>query len=287
MTGSAPGSGASLGETDAIPSAPARAAQSYDNCTGTIETLPTVISTQGTWCLTKNLTTSMTSGAAITLDGNNITLDCNDFKIGGLQGGLATNATGVFAVGRLNTTIRGCGIRGFRDAVWLNGSASFGGLIEDNRFDNNTNSAVYVLGGGHVIRRNRVVDTGGRPGGTQTNALLVSADQSSVTGNFIVGVTADAAGGDVIGIGAFGVANEIAGNYVSGLVVDDVGSAIGIFTGGGSRSSITDNRLLSTLDLGSSGVSASAGNLCGGNLTSGFAAAVGGGCIDAGGNVSD
>src|SRR5690606_27240382 len=38
------------------------AAQSYDSCTGFIESVPTTITTQGVWCFRKDLSTSVTSG---------------------------------------------------------------------------------------------------------------------------------------------------------------------------------------------------------------------------------
>lgn len=266
---------------------PARSAQSYDNCTGTIEAFPAVISTQGTWCLKSNLTTSMTSGTAITIAGNNITLDCNDFKIGGLAAGVATNAVGIYAFERLNPTIRNCGIRGFRDAIWINGEVSFGALIEDNRFDNNTRTALYVSGGGHVIRRNRLVDTGGRPGASFTNAMQLFAEQSTVTDNVIAGVFNTSESGDVTGIAAFGNANEVARNYITGLVVDETGSPFGISTAGATGNAIQDNRVLNPVELASTGVAAGAGNFCGGNLVAGFAAAVSASCIDTGGNFGD
>src|SRR5688572_11518098 len=65
----------------------ADAAASYDACTGFIDTLPATIGTQGTWCLRNNLTSSLASGAAISIATNNVVLDCNGFKIGGLSAG--------------------------------------------------------------------------------------------------------------------------------------------------------------------------------------------------------
>ncbi len=71
---------------------PAHAAESYDNCTGFIDSVPATITTQGTWCLRKNLATNITTGNAITIATNNVTIDCNDFKIGGLAAGSASRA---------------------------------------------------------------------------------------------------------------------------------------------------------------------------------------------------
>src|SRR6185369_12584927 len=94
-----------------------RAAESYDNCSGTVASLPAVISTQGTWCFKQDLATSITFGNAITVTTNNVTLDCNNFKLGGLAAGVGTHAYGVYAggygAGRSNITVRNCNVRGF------------------------------------------------------------------------------------------------------------------------------------------------------------------------------
>ena len=124
---------------------PARA-ETYQTCTGFIDSLPATISTQGTWCLRKDVSTGMTSGAAITIAANNVTIDCNHFKLGGLAAGSATTATGIQASStRQNVAIRQCNIRGFRFGVMLDGGA--GHLIEDNAFDGNTTFGMYVAGG--------------------------------------------------------------------------------------------------------------------------------------------
>src|SRR5688500_8114044 len=85
--------------------AQALAAESYQNCAGFIDTLPAVITSQGVWCLRKDLSTAMIAGAAIDIQANNVTIDCNDFKVGGLAAGAATNAYGVSTFA-LNATLR-------------------------------------------------------------------------------------------------------------------------------------------------------------------------------------
>src|SRR5687768_7416536 len=70
----------------------AYAAESYDYCPRVISSLPATISTQGTWCLKSNLSTGITTGNAITIATNNVTIDCNDYKLGRLPAGDATNA---------------------------------------------------------------------------------------------------------------------------------------------------------------------------------------------------
>ena len=61
------------------------------DCTA-ITSPPYVIATQGVYCLTGNLSTSITTGSAIEIQANNVTLDLNGFKLGELVAG-ATNYT--------------------------------------------------------------------------------------------------------------------------------------------------------------------------------------------------
>src|SRR5687768_14029700 len=124
---------------------PVHAAEGNDNCTGTITSLPATISTPGIWCLTQNVSTAITSGTAITVSAHDVTIDCNDFKVGGLPGNVNTNTVGVSAHNWLNTTIRNCVIRGFLEGIRLAGTAS-GGLVEHNRLDQNTVAGITLAG---------------------------------------------------------------------------------------------------------------------------------------------
>src|SRR5262245_57591291 len=100
------------------------------NCTP-ITSLPAVINVQGIHCLTGNLDTAITSGSAITINANNVVLDLNGFKLGGLGGGTATQAVGISGVQRQNITIKNGTIRGFHTAIELAGANSQGHVIED------------------------------------------------------------------------------------------------------------------------------------------------------------
>ena len=96
-----------------LPPPPLRAAESYDNCTGFIDSVPATIATQGVWRLRAHLGTAITTGAAINIAANNVTIDCNDFKLGGLAATDASAAMGISASGRQNATVRRCQLRGF------------------------------------------------------------------------------------------------------------------------------------------------------------------------------
>ena len=61
------------------------------NCTN-ITTLPATISTPGIYCLKQDESTAIESGAAIAITANNVTLDCNGYRLGGLQAGEGVNS---------------------------------------------------------------------------------------------------------------------------------------------------------------------------------------------------
>jgi hypothetical protein len=263
----------------------AAAAESYDNCSGFITSLPAVVTTQGVWCLDRHLETAITSGSAITINTNNVTIDCNDFKLGGLQAGVTTLARGITANGRLNTTVRNCNVRGFGTGI----DASGGGIVvEDNRFELNTRTAVDVAGDGSVVRRNLVNDTGGAPDATVIYGILAS-NTVVVEDNIVTNVAA-AAGTDttVYGLRVIGGNGAVVSrNSVRGLIPSGTGVANGIYTSNGASVFITGNRA-SVTPAGTAG----SGFRCNGtngsmkdNGSWGFATPTSG-CLDDGGNFA-
>ena len=199
----------------AAPAAPA--AESYQACTGTISALPVVVSSPGTWCLQSDLSTAIATGNAITVSVNNVTIDCNGFKIGGLAAGVATLAQGVRST-RLNTTVRDCRIRGFYFGVRLDGG---GAVVEDSRFDGNPYAAVLVDDA--VGRRNIFEGNGGTT--RDPNSLSIQATGAAVIEDNIVisGFTTHAAG-SVFAIFAAGPGPSISRNRVGGLTLPPGGS---------------------------------------------------------------
>ena len=206
----------------------ARAAESNDTCTGFIDTVPTTITTQGVWCLDSNLSTGIAAGSAITVGTNNVTIDCNDFKLGGLAAGSTSQAVGIHAVGRHNVTIRNCSIRGFHRGLSLEGGGS-GHRIEDNRLDNNLMVGVYVEGEHNLVRNNQVFDTGGYTGGGDSViGIYAAADviDNTVAGAFNASEAHSSSGITIPASGAEVRHNRVRG--INGVLV------YGIFaTGGG------------------------------------------------------
>lgn len=223
----------------------AQAAPSYDNCAGFVDSLPAVLSKQGVWCLRHDLSTNITNGEAIIIGTNNVTLDCNDFKIGGLAAGPTSIAVGIYARGRQNAVVRHCGIRGFLIGInlvqsydiaahaWIGG----GHLVEDNRLDSNYKIGINVyavdistvypgLRANNLVRRNRVFDTGG---------IGAAAWGIRAVGDIIDNVVDGVSGTPYVnGIDAYGVGTRISGNRIGGLTIGgtDVAYALSADTDG-------------------------------------------------------
>ena len=264
-------------------SGPVYAAESYDNCTDFIDSLPATISTQGVWCLRDHLGTAITSGNAITIATNNVTIDCNHFKIGGLAAGDGSLAIGIRADARRNATVRQCNIRGFFAGIDLQGGS--GHLVEDNRLDNNLYVGIRVSGTGNRIQGNRIHDTGGATRNIHNSVSWGIHASADIIDNTISGVYSTAT--DTYPRGIFinaGYGFEVRGNRIRGLVVDGSGHGYGI-VGVGTDSAIVDNRVSSSIPGYGIIDNGALDTVCIGNTVAGFATAFSN-CIDGGRNDS-
>ena len=191
------------------------------NCTA-ITSLPAVITTQGVYCFTGNLSTSMTSGNAIEIQTNNVTIDLNGFKLGGLGARDGTQANGIYADQRKNITIKNGIIRGFYRGIWLDApsfATSSGQVVKNVLADQNTFTGIDVRGFGNTVSGNTVVDTGG----------------STVIN-------------DAIGIWVLGSGAKVVNNTVSTTTATGTGIAIGISLFSADYSLVQNNTVTDTLD---------------------------------------
>jgi hypothetical protein len=201
-----------------------------------ITSLPYVISAQGSYCLDRNLSTAQTSGAAITVNADFVTIDLNGFKIGGGSAGLGTNAVGVYALNRKNVVIRNGNIRGFLYGIQLTGGISQAHVVEDLRLDENTFTGIYVNASGSTIRRNAVVKTGG-------STVIGFAEGIAAVGNSIKvidnSVDNTGAGGGGFAIALQGSLMTVVNNRVSVAETQGISCA-------GSHMLLRDNIVLGT-----------------------------------------
>ncbi|QSX79702.1 right-handed parallel beta-helix repeat-containing protein [Agrilutibacter solisilvae] len=259
----------------------ALAAEAFDNCTGFIDSIPTNISSQGTWCLRKDLSTAMTSGDAIAVNTANVTIDCNGYKIGGLAAGDGTQAVGINVLDKPNAVVRNCNIRGFLIGAKVGEGAP---LVEDNRFEGNTSIGIQVSGAGGVVRRNLVLSTGGS---TQTGDVLgieTSLDTDVIDNTIDTVAPRAGSNGSGFGIRANGATGaSITGNRIRNVLSDGSGESHGIAGEDISRLIVTDNQVIGVGD----GIAISCDDTAStakDNTIAAFATGLSG-CDDDGGNV--
>jgi len=274
------------------------AAESYDSCAGFITSIPTVISTPGTWCLRQDLTSAMSNGIAIDIQSDNVAIDCNDFRIDNSAAGVGTNSFGIHADTRSNITVRHCNIRGFAEGISLQGYTG-GHVIEDNRLEGNTYIGIYIFAEGAIMRRNQVLNTGGS---TQIASAygINTISAVDILDNTVSGVTARSGGnGEAAGIYGFLLdstsnkydsGNSTNGNRVRGVHKDGTGRAYGIYYYDfipATHVVLRNNVLVGDGDAGSIGLDCpgltTTNGRAKGNVINGFATSIGG-CGDAGGN---
>ena len=251
----------------AIASASAPAHAETTNCTP-ITSLPYTITVQGVYCFTDNLATAITSGNAITIATNNVTLDMNGFKLGGLAAGLGTFANGIYANQQQNITIRNGIVRGFNRGISLDDTVPYttsqGHLVEDVLADQNTFVGIAVYGLGCVLRRNQVVATGGTTINSIAYGIYAAGPGNDVLNNRVAG-TAETVNTFGIYV-AVGAGTVVEGNRVSG---DTSGSvAYGLYITSSPDVLVVGNRI-TTADSGIE-FSGSTGKYMD-NLTSGVA----------------
>ncbi len=203
------------------------------NCTA-VTSIPAVITVPGIYCLTGNLSTNMTSGNAIEIQTNNVVLDLNGHKLGGLAAGPSTGAIGIFATGRQNITLKNGTVRGFYTGIQLldtgiNVGASQGHVVEDIRADFNTQTAIQVEGRGNLVQNNQVVKVTGGSAGVFTYGISVAGVGPQVLNNDLIDVN--------LGIFFYNAASG--GMAVNNRITNTVVG--GINYGGGSTGKYRDN----------------------------------------------
>jgi hypothetical protein len=188
------------------------------NCMPIIS-LPITISRQGIYCLTGNLSTSQTSGAAITINAPNVTLDFNGWKLGGQGAGSGTQAYGIYSIVN-NVTVKNGIVRGFLYGIYLSGS---GAVVEDMLVDSNTEYGIYSYGEGALVERNQVVDTGGSTTSSNVPAfgIYMFGGDSTVSDNMVSGVIATGAASET-GI-AVNLNSTVRNNVVSNTTLPSSG----------------------------------------------------------------
>ncbi len=195
-----------------------------------INDLPFIITEGGNYCVTKNLSTSISSVteiAAIEIRADNVRVDLGGFTISYNPPNTTSRVRGIRTFGvRHSVTVRNGTIKGFIGAVYLigdnTGLDNAGNVVENLRVQDSINLGISVYGTGNIVRNNHIVNTVGR---------------------------ADVGGGGATAIGAFGSGNTVINNDVIGTtsaVTDDVSLATGILFNSCNQCVSEYNRIVDT-----------------------------------------
>jgi len=257
-----------------------------------ITSLPATLSSQGVYCLKQDLSTSQSSGSAIEIRTNNVTIDCNGHKLGGLAAGDATEAIGIYAFDRNNITLRNCQLRGFSIGILLSSDGFEGAtppsghMVEHNRIDNSTRSGIIISADGSMVRDNVVADTGGNPLGESVIGIEAHYG-TDIVGNTVDGVFDSSADPKQV----YGIINwDGSGNVISGNRIRGLSSASGsngiVLTIGSERVSVRDNAIANGEGSGYGIHCVAANDIATGNHVGGFDQGVAG-CLplEGSGNV--
>lgn len=268
-----------------------------------IVSLPATLSLPGIYCFKQDLATSQTSGTAITVAANSVTIDMNGWKLGGLGAGPGTNAYGIEVDNRKNFTLRNGTIRGFFYAVDIDDAGgSTGHIVEDMLLDANVYVGLRVEGSNYQIRRNAITNTvastnhavgiaasgkgaviadnlistlsgifafGSSPRGLSINGL----SQSTVERNTVANVTSATTGQGII------VSGSSSNVVLQGNKILELGSTamVGIHVTNSDMITLLENVVTNAALTASAGISIGAGatNIsCVRNLIDGFTTAI-------------
>lgn len=165
-----------------------------------------------------DVSTSMSSGNAITIEADNVHLDLGGYLLDGSGAGAETKASGIFAIERAHITIRNGSVRGFQHGVLIGDAwklkLSTDHLIEGVRAERNTLKGIVVRGMQSTIRNCQVTSTG-RVGESYTMAIEAEGQNALLLYNDVV----SAAGSDPGGILLRSAPNSIVtGNRITGMM---------------------------------------------------------------------
>jgi hypothetical protein len=262
----------------------ASAAESFDSCSGFVDAVPATITTQGTWCLRHNLSTNANGIHAIDIQADSVTIDCNGFKIGNVPAGIDTTSTGIFADSRANIKVRHCSIVGFHDGINIDSTnVQNGHLIEDNVLSQNRVNGIVVMGGGVIVQRNRVVNTGGNSTSLQSFGIQTSGDVLDNVVDTIVAASG-VSNFNSVGIQTSGNGSLVQGNRVRNLVQKGISPAIGISIASGTANEMRDNYVVQGTSTSGIAISCNSEGGARNNVMKNYTTGLGN-CDDDGGNV--
>jgi hypothetical protein len=235
-----------------------------DTCTA-INSVPFTISLPGTYCVLKELSTpsTFTSGIAILVNSNDVTIDLGGHTLSNLAAGTGTQAVGIqtlpTAANVQNITVRNGTVRGFYVGIILRGATgtivdSSGHLVENVRADFNRHIGIQVLGAGSVVRQNQVLHTGGSTIAGFFVGLQIAGNGAQALDNVVVDTVHSLSLQQVNGILAEDpLSNNFTGVMIEGNRVSNVTigpNSAAIVSGSGAYNTLVVNNRIADFEAG-------------------------------------
>jgi glucose/arabinose dehydrogenase len=231
-----------------------------DLCTP-IAVLPFTAGGPGLYCLTRSLSLAATSGDAISVTADGVTIDLKGFTMTNTADA-ATQTIGVHSINRKNVVVRNGAIEGFFTGVYLAQSQPYSGLqgnqVAAIRVTGSTYTGIRVEGQGNRVSGNQVKATGATTvfgPASDTFGIATDGANALVSGN-VVSATAGTGTGTGYGIrltSADGA--QVLGDRVSNA---KMANTIGVSVGAGTALAVKTNRFTTVesgivFDVGASG----------------------------------
>ncbi|HEY2344333.1 MAG TPA: right-handed parallel beta-helix repeat-containing protein [Xanthomonadaceae bacterium] len=235
---------------------PAHAAQGTAGCTGFITSVPTTISTPGTWCLSPGLGANSGLTPSITVASDKVTIDCNDYTFTATQAPSA-----VYAKDHFDVTVRNCVLDNFnKAAIDLEATTNTSGgryVVENNRVTGRIATLIRVDGDGSVVRHNRINGGSSLGGSTNQTYGIYTTWSVDILDNLVTAMEVPNGDTDVSAYGIYTLNNasgSIAGNSITNLEPQLYGHMYGIHNENSGRITIRDNTVLGNGTAGGIGI---------------------------------
>jgi hypothetical protein len=189
----------------------------WRDCT-VIESLPTVITASGSYCLARDFATALPGGAAIWIEADDVTVDLRGHAIDNSGADPGSLALGVASWERSRVVVRNGALRGFWEGVSLSGPSgtqlSENHLVEGMRISRSGRIGIGIGGRDAIVRGNSVYDTGSGDQKTLVTGIWVAGWRHRVLDNDVVR-TAGSVHSDVAILFLDGGSGMAVGNRIS------------------------------------------------------------------------
>jgi hypothetical protein len=145
-------------------------------CTS-IAAVPFTITSAGSYCLASSMTTNITTGAAIEVAADDVTLDLGGFTLEGIGGGRSL-ANGIHSMNRRAIVVRNGTVKGFLIGILIDADsvvASRDHIVEKVTVRDCYYEGIQMEGSAMILRDSVVKDIGG-PTGHHPNGVEVCAN---------------------------------------------------------------------------------------------------------------